>query len=203
MRTDARRNRSAVLEAAGAVFAEHGLDVSLNEIARRAGVGNATLYRHFPTREALVAELFERQMERYLATAEDAVAADDPSAAFTQCITATCELQAANRALADLLVSLQPVSPRVDAMRSRQYVAIGRVIERAVGAGVVRADLRAADVAVLLVANAGLIRRTADDAPGASARLVAMWLAGATADDTHTAPPAPTEQEISLALLRH
>ena len=77
MRTDARRNRSAVLEAAGAVFAEQGLDVSLNQIARRAGVGNATLYRHFPTREALVVELFERQMECYLATAEDAATAED------------------------------------------------------------------------------------------------------------------------------
>jgi AcrR family transcriptional regulator len=203
MRTDARRNRSAVLEAAGAVFAEHGLDVSLNEIARRAGVGNATLYRHFPTREALVAELFERQMECYLATAEQAATSEDPSAAFRQCITATCELQATNRTLADLLVSLQPVSPRVDEMRTRQYAAISTVIERAVRAGVVRADLRAADVAVLLVANAGLIRRTADDAPGASARLVALWLGGATAIDAQTAPPAPTEQEIGQALLRH
>jgi AcrR family transcriptional regulator len=203
MRTDARRNRSAVLEAAGAVFAEHGLDVSLNEIARRAGVGNATLYRHFPTREALVAELFERQMECYLATAEQAATSEDASAAFRQCITATCELQATNRTLADLLVSLQPVSPRVDEMRARQYAAISTVIERAVRAGVVRADLRAADVAVLLVANAGLIRRTADDAPGASARLVALWLGGATAIDAQTAPPAPTEQEIGQALLRH
>jgi AcrR family transcriptional regulator len=202
MRTDALRNRSAVLQAAGVVFAEHGLDVSLNEIARRAGVGNATLYRHFPTREALIAELFERQMERYLATAEQAATAKDSAAAFRRCITATCELQAANRALADLLVSLQPVSSRVDEMRDRQYAAISTVIERAVRAGVVRGDLRAADVAVLLIANAGLIRRTADDAPGASARLVAVWLDGATVTDADTAPPAPSEQEIRLALQR-
>ena len=203
MRTDAARNRSAVLEAAGAIFAEHGLDVSVNEIARRAGVGNATLYRHFPTREAIVAELFERQMQRYLATAEEAVSVADPSAAFRQCITVTCELQASNRALADLLVSLQPVSPQVDAMRDRQYAAVGSVIERAVRAGVVRADLRNADVAVLLIANAGLIRRTADDAPGASARLVALWLAGVTATDAQAAPLPPTEQEIGQALLHH
>ncbi|CAN5420101.1 helix-turn-helix domain-containing protein [soil metagenome] len=202
MRTDAQRNRSAVLDAAGAVFAERGLDVSLNAIARRAGVGNATLYRHFPTREALVAELFERQMERYLATAEQAAALGDTLMAFHRCITATCELQAANRALADLLVSLEPVSPKVDEMRTRQYAAINTVIKRAVDAGVVRADLRAADVAVLLVANAGLIRRTADDAPGASARLVALWLGGATEFNARTAPPAPTEDEIGQALLR-
>lgn len=203
MRTDAQRNRSALLEAAGEVFAEHGLDVSLNEIARRAGVGNATLYRHFPTREALVIELFERQMERYLATAEQAAADDDPLLAFRRCITTTCELQAGNRALADLLVSMQPVSAQVDGMRARHYAAITTVIERAVGVGVVRADLRAADVAVLLVANAGLIRRTADDAPGASARLVALWLDGASVTDAQAGPPAPTEQEIGRALLRH
>ena len=56
---------------------------------------------------------------------------------------------------------------------------------------------------MLLVANAGLIRRTADDAPGASARLVALWLGGATVIDAETAPPAPSEQEIGRALLRH
>lgn len=202
MRTDAERNRAAVLEAAAAVFAEQGLDVSLNEIARRAGVGNATLYRHFPTREALVAEAFARQMERYLTAAEEAAVASDPLIAFRECVAVTCELQAANRALADLLVSSQPVSPRVDGMRDRHYDAISRVIERAVAAGVVRADLRPADVAVLLFANAGLIHRTADDAPGASARLVEVWLVGATRSDADGGPPAPTEQEIARALLR-
>ncbi|MBU8811334.1 TetR/AcrR family transcriptional regulator [Mycolicibacterium goodii] len=202
MRTDAQRNRSAVLEAAGTVFAERGLDVSLNEIARRAGVGNATLYRHFPTREALVAEVFARQMQNYLTAAEGAAVADDPLVAFRGFVTATCELQAASRALADLLVSLQPVSPEVDEMRDRHYEVISRVIRRAVDSGVVRADLRPSDIAVLLMANAGLIRRTADDAPGASARLVAVWLAGATRPDWAAGPPAPAEEDIAQALLR-
>jgi len=202
VRTDAQRNRSAVLAAAASVFAEHGLEVSLNEIARRAGVGNATLYRHFPTREALVAEVFADQLEQYLDSAERAAAAEDPLAGFCDCIATTCELQSSNRALADLLVSLQPVSPRVDAMRDRHYEAISTVIERAVAAGVVRADLRPADVAVLLMANAGVVRRTVDDAPGASARLIAVWLAGATRPDARVGPPAPSEQEVVQALLR-
>lgn len=202
MRTDAQRNRQAVSAAAASVFAEHGLDVSLNEIARRAGVGNATLYRHFPTREALVAEVFANQLEHYLGIAERSAAAEDPLTAFCECITTTCELQRSNRALADLLVSLQPVSPRVDAMRDRHYEAINTVIERAVDAGVVRADLRPADVAVLLMANAGLVRQTVDDAPGASARLIAMWLAGATTPDAQMGPPPPSEREIAQALLR-
>lgn len=191
-----------MLEAAERVFAERGLDVSLNEVARRAGVGNATLYRHFPAREKLVAAVFARQMEGYLAAAEAAALAEDPLVAFCDFVTATCELQAANRALADLLVSLQPVSPEVDAMRGRHYEVIGGVIERAVGAGVVRADLRRSDVAVLVMANAGLIGRTADDAPGASARLVALWLAGATRLGLEAGPPAPAEEAIGRALLR-
>ncbi|WP_255413247.1 TetR/AcrR family transcriptional regulator [Mycobacterium sp. 3519A] len=202
MRTDAQRNRSAVLAAAASVFAEHGLDVSLNEIARRAEVGNATLYRHFPTREALVAEVFANQLEHYLGVAERAAAAEDPLVAFCECIAATCELQRPNRALADLLVSLHPVSPRVDELRDRHYEAISTVIERAVDAGVVWADLRPADVAVLLMANAGLVRRTIDDAPGASARMVAVWLAGATRPDAQMGPPAPSEREVAQALLR-
>lgn len=201
MRTDAASNRSALLEAAESAFSEHGLDVSLNEIARRAGVGNATLYRHFADRCALVAELFERQLRKYCAVAEDAASMSDPAVAFRVAITATAELQAGNRALAGLLVSLRPVSPAVDELRGRHYAAVRTVVERAVAAGAVRADVTPADVAVLLVANEGLIHRTADDAPGASARLVALWLQGVGAQDVGEPLPAPpTEDQMTRVL---
>ncbi|GFG53712.1 TetR family transcriptional regulator [Mycolicibacterium agri] len=203
MRTDAASNRSALLEAAEAAFAEHGLDVSLNEIARRAGVGNATLYRHFRDRSALVAELFERQLRRYCTLAKEAADAPDPATAFREAITATAALQASNRALAGLLVSLQPVSPAVDELRDRHYAAIRTVVERAVAAGAVHGDVTPADVAVLLIANEGLIRRAADDAPGASARLVALWLEGVGAHAPDEPLPAPpTEEQMAQVLSR-
>ena len=201
MRADAQRNRMAVLAAAEAVYAEQGVDVSLNEIARRAKTGNATLYRHFPTREALLVEVYTGQLERYCALAEDAAQADDPVSALSDCIIATCALQATNRGLADLLASLRPLSPRVEELRARHYRAIAALFKRAVRSGKVRADASPADLAVLLIANAGLIHRTAEDAPRSSARLVALWLAGLISPEIPVeVPPAPTDRQIRRAL---
>lgn len=201
MRADAERNRSAALAAAETLYADQGIDVSLNEIARRAGIGNATLYRHFPTREALLAEVYAVRLERYCAIAENAAVADDPMAALRDCVVDTCALQAANRGLADLLASLRPLSPHVEELRLRHHRAVTTVFTRAVCSGRVRADASPADLAVLLIANAGLIHRTADHAPGSSARLVGLWLAGIVGpDESIEVQPAPAEAEIRRAL---
>lgn len=201
MRADAQRNRRAVLAAAEALYAERGMDVSLNEIARRAQTGNATLYRHFPTREALLAEVYTGHLERYCALAEEAAHSDDPVAALRDCVTATCALQATNRGLADLLASLRPLSPRVEELRARHYRAVATMFERAAGSGKVRADASPADLAVLLIANAGLIHRTVEDAPRSSARLAALWLAGLLCPEALVeVPPAPTDPQIRRAL---
>ncbi|ORB24982.1 hypothetical protein BST38_28265 [Mycolicibacterium parafortuitum] len=202
VRADAERNRSAVLAAAEQVYAEQGVDVSLNEIARRAGIGNATLYRHFPTREALLAEVFSGHLEQYCGLAEAAADGDDPVAALRDCVTATCALQATNRGLADLLASLQPMTPHVEELRRRHHRAIATVFSRAVRSGGVRRDVSPVDLAVLLMANAGLIHRTVDDAPPSSARLVALWLAGVTGGRDDELPPAPSEPDIRRALGR-
>ena len=201
MRADARRNRSAALAAAEATYAEQGVEVSLNEIARRAGIGNATLYRHFPTHVELLSEVYALHLDRYCAIAEGAAEADDPATALRDCVIATCALQATNRGLADLLASLQPLSPHVESLRRRHHRAVSTVFARAVRSGGVRADASPVDLAVLLIANAGLIHRTVDDAPGASARLVALWLTGLlSADIPVEVPPAPTDPEIRRAL---
>jgi AcrR family transcriptional regulator len=200
VRADAERNRSAVLAAAEAVYAEQGVEVSLNEIARRAGIGNATLYRHFPSREALLSEVYAGQLERYCAIAENAAHADDPVTALRDCVTATCALQATNRGLADLLASLRPLSPHVEELRARHYRAIATLFRRAVRSGKVRVDASPADLAVLLIANAGLIHRTADHAPRSSPRLVALWLAGLVSRESLEVPPAPTDPQVRRAL---
>jgi AcrR family transcriptional regulator len=201
VRADAQRNRMAVLAAAESVYAEQGVDVSLNEIARRANTGNATLYRHFPTREALLAEVYTGHLERYCALAEDAARADDPVIALRDCVVATCALQATNRGLADLLASLRPLSCRVEELRVRHHRAIAKVFRRAVRSGKVRADASPADLAVLLIANAGLIHRTVEEAPRSSARLVALWLAGLISPEIHIeVPSAPTDPQIRRAL---
>ncbi|BDX35205.1 TetR family transcriptional regulator [Mycobacterium antarcticum] len=190
-----------MLDAAEAVYAEQGVEVSLNEIARRAEIGNATVYRHFPTREVLLAEVYTGHLERYCELAEDAACAADPVIALRDCVTATCALQATNRGLADLLASLRPLSPHVEELRARHHLAIATVFKRAVRSGKVRADATPVDMAALLIANAGLIHRTADHAPRSSARLVALWLAGLIFHEISVeVPPAPSDPQIRRAL---
>jgi AcrR family transcriptional regulator len=110
LRADAERNRLAVVAAARAVFGERGLDAPLDEIARRAGVGNATLYRRFPSRHQLVAAVFAQTLRDVLATMERSLADPDPWKGFCDYVWYVCGLQAADRGLADLLTMSMPIA---------------------------------------------------------------------------------------------
>src|SRR6201991_4974801 len=88
LRADARRNRERVLTAARAAFAEHGREAQMDDVARRAGVGVGTVYRHFPTKEALVNALALDLFEKLVQGAREALAIEDPWEAFTQALWA-------------------------------------------------------------------------------------------------------------------
>jgi AcrR family transcriptional regulator len=103
LRADAARNRAAILAVARDVFAEQGLEAPLEVIAARAGVGIATLYRRFPTREKLVAAALVEKIAQYAQAAEQALEVPDPWAGFAWFVQRICELQACDRGLGDLL----------------------------------------------------------------------------------------------------
>src|SRR2546430_8742235 len=103
LRTDAQANRHRIVEAARAVFAERGVDAPLDDIAKRAGVGNATLYRRFPTRELLIAAVFEARVAEYADAATEALRALDPWAGFCHFAQHVFTMQAADRGLSDVL----------------------------------------------------------------------------------------------------
>ena len=103
LRADAARNRDAIVAVAREVFAEQGLEAPLEAIAARAGVGIATLYRRFPTREKLVAAALVDKVAEYVDAARQALAVPDPWAGFAGCVERICELQAGDRGLSDLL----------------------------------------------------------------------------------------------------
>src|SRR3954469_13117752 len=103
LRADAERNRRRLVAAAREVFAEEGLSASTNEVARRAGVGVATLFRRFPTRDALVAAAFEEKMEAYGAAVRDALDDPDPWHGFCTYLETVCAMQARDRGFADVL----------------------------------------------------------------------------------------------------
>ena len=201
MRADARRNRQRLLAAALAAFTEHGADdASLDEIARRAGVGNATLYRRFPTRCDLVAAVFLGAMQEIVDAAGRALAERDPWTALTGHLTFLCELQAANRAIADLLTTAVCGMPELERLRAAALDALTELIDRAKAHGDLREDFGHEDVVLILMANAGLIERTAAAAPGAARRHLGYVLDGLRAPARAPAAPPPGEGQVIEAM---
>src|SRR5829696_5455453 len=111
LRADAARNREAIVEAARAVFAEQGLNAPLDEIAKRAGTGNATLYRRFPTRSDLVAAVFADRMVEHRNAVETALADPDPWEGFAAYVRAAAAMQSRDRGIADLVTMELTTAP--------------------------------------------------------------------------------------------
>lgn len=149
MRADARRKREAVLTAAVEVFAEHGVDIALDEVARRAGVGIATLYRHFPTREALITGAYVREVDKLCDGVEDLLAempADQAMVSWMQRFTGYVAVRPGmGQALKSIVMSTDAVA--LQASQDRIHAAIRRLVEAGVESGVIRADITPEDVA--------------------------------------------------------
>ena len=200
LRADAARNRAAIVEAARTVFAEQGLDAPLDDIAKLAGTGNATLYRRFPTRGDLVAAVFADRMAEHVSAVEAALADEDPWRGFSSYVRAATAMQARDRGIADLVTMNVPSAPEIEELRTRAYDGMVRLIERARGAGTLRPDFTDQDVVLLLMANAGLVERAHGIAAGASARLVALLLDGLRASAATDAPAAPDPADVIAAM---
>ena len=163
LRADARRNRARVLEAADAVFIAKGASASTGEIARAAGVGIGTVFRHFPTKEALLQAIVTARMQRLAADAEALIGADDPGATFYTFFERMVEQTATKKVLTDALASAgvdvkSVVAPYADALKR----ALGELLARAQAAGAVRGDIGIPDVIALLMGAA----RSAEHATG-------------------------------------
>ena len=196
LRADAAANRRRILEAARAVFAERGIDAPFDEIARRAGVGNATLYRHFPSRDVLLAAVFEARLAEYARAATEALQAPDPWLGFGQYAERVFAMQVADRGLSDMLTMTLQSAEGLDELRDRAYRDFAELVRRAQAAGRLRADFVPEDFALLLLANEGVVRRTGEAAPLAWRRFLALVLDGCRAEGAHAlpAPPLPAQR---------
>jgi AcrR family transcriptional regulator len=205
LRADAERNRSRLVSAAGEVFAEQGLDAPLEDIAERAGVGIATLYRRFPTREELIAATYEAKMADYANTVEEALRAPDTWAGFSGCVERMCAMQAENRGFTSVITMPLPISTEALALRDRAKAALHTLVQRAQEEGVLREDFTPEDVPLLLMANAGILRATRDVAPHAWRRLVAYQLQAfhARGDRSGPLPAAPTPVQMNRIMMAH
>jgi AcrR family transcriptional regulator len=152
-RSDAVRNHKRVIKAARAVMARDGLNAQMEDIARRAQVGVGTVYRHFPTKEDLVAALAVERFERLAELAEQALANEDPAAAFEDFIRASAKVQSEDRALSEVLTSPDVMKEAAENVGILELTT--RVVRRAQKAGAVRKDADPRDVPMFLCGLAG------------------------------------------------
>ncbi len=151
MRADAVRNRAKIVEAARAAFAESGLATQMEDVARRADVGVGTLYRHFPTKDALVRALIVDKFERMAEVARRALEDEaDPWEAFAGVLREGAERQQRDRSLAQTLAGQPQEAFEAAVNETRLNEHMAELIARAQRAGVVRTDLRAEDIPLVM-----------------------------------------------------
>lgn len=151
LRADARRNRQRLLEAATAAFAAEGLSVPLDEIARRAAVGPGTLYRHFPTKEALFDAVLRERFQRLADEAQALRGAADPATALLDFIGRLVEEAAPKRDLVDALASGGiELSAALAGTAAQLRSEIGDLLVRAQRTGAIRDDVTTADLMALI-----------------------------------------------------
>jgi len=171
LRSDAQRNLERILEAARAIFAEHGLEASVADVAARAGVGTATIFRRFATKDELLAAVLESELDGLLVRAEQA-------ASLSELMTAMIERFISARCLCEAIGSELFEQPDVAALKARIGAMLTELLHREQEAGTIRADVTLEDVEFLLHAlgHAGL--STEKTTPGAWRRYVDVVLAG-------------------------
>jgi AcrR family transcriptional regulator len=188
LRADARRNREAVLEAARVAFAEQGVICQMDDIARTAGVGVGTVYRHFKTKDDLVDALAFERFERLRELGLEALEKDDPWTAFEEFMRESARIQTEDRALSEVLTS-RPETMRRAAESVDMLGLVGEVLGRAQAAGVVRKDAHPHDIPMLMCALAGTYRNPMSDPE----RYIGIALDGLRAPGAKLTklPPAP------------
>jgi AcrR family transcriptional regulator len=175
-RADAVRNRDLLLTAAAAAFAARGAEVSLEDIARSAGVGIGTLYRHFPTRESLVEAVYRHEIDVLCARADELLEILPPDRALAEWMQLFVQHVATKRGMLSLLKPLLSTNPNFsDQTRGRATAAATKLLEAGVAAGTVRADVDGGD---LLRAVGGICMSTDQERSEASERLVGLLFDG-------------------------
>ena len=203
LRRDAQRNRDSILVAARALLARDGVDASVEEITREAGVGMGTLYRHFPTKADLVDAVLADAFAEIVQAAEDAAACEDGWTGFTSFLERTLAQHAANWGLKDVLASSEQGRERAEAMRARLRPLLRQVIARAQEQGTLRADFAVEDMPVLFWASGRVIEVTNNAAPDSWRRYLGFILDGLRAESaTPLQVPALTRAQLARASKR-
>lgn len=177
LRADARRNYDRILAAAEAEVARSGASASLEEIARQAGVGSATLHRHFPTRQALLEEVFHDRVEALCTQARELATSHEPGEALVTWLRAVAVYGATTRGLAASLMMGPPQPPSGTGCGEMLLDAGGELLRRAQDAGAVRRETSMIDL-LTLVNAVSLVTEGDADAADEAVRLVSLAIDG-------------------------
>ena len=207
LRADAARNRARLIEAARAVFAERGLDATMDEIARRAGVGVGTAYRRFRNRDDLINALLDERLEAFMGIVEASLDEPDPSRALSGFIERWMEMQAEDRGFRELLLQSVDGRERLRAFRSRLRPLIGELLRRARAAGELRPDVVEDDVILVSLMTGAVADFAACVEPKLWRRALALQLDGlrarrAGASPLPVGPLDPEQADRAMAAWR-
>ncbi|GAC1441351.1 MAG: TetR/AcrR family transcriptional regulator [Solirubrobacteraceae bacterium] len=198
LRRDAERNRQLILEAATRLFAARGLGVSLDEIARAAGVGVGTVYRRFPSRERLIDALFDERVNEIVALAEAGLEDPDPWRGLVGFIEGALTRQAADRGLKELLLGTAEGRAKIELIRARMLPLGTAMVHRAQEAGALRRDFSPRDLPLLQMMLGAVVDVSAATSPELWRRFLALTLDGMRADGVRSELPVPAVEEAEL-----
>jgi AcrR family transcriptional regulator len=190
LRADARRNREAVLAAAKKLFADRGLEAQMPDVARRAGVGVGTVYRHFPAKDDLIAALVAERFERFAQEASRALEHEDAWAGLEDFIRFSAELQADDRGLCEVMGSRPDVMDAAARAAGLPDLA-DRLVKRAQRSGQLRADLAWEDIPMIACGLGRITQTDVGPAAGRWPRLVEIILDGLRAPGSGELPRCP------------
>jgi len=202
LRRDARESRDKLIAAAQAEFAAHGVEASLEGIAREAGVAIGTLYRHFPSRLDLLMAALRPRLQEFVEGADSALATEDPWAAFVAYLENLFAVQAGDRGFNDFLSRRFPGDPETERIHDLMCQQIENVLARAQEAGQARPDITRADIVNLIWSNGRIIDATSAGAPTAWRRQLHLMLDAYRAERAHPIPEPPmTDQQLYDAMV--
>ena len=205
LRKDAALNRERLLAAASELFAERGLDVTLNDIAHRAGVGVGTAYRRFANKDEVIDALFEQRLQEVAALANEALSAADAWLGFVSFLERSLQLQFGDRGLTQIMNNPHLGQARVNEARDRIAPLIADIVHRAQRQGALRADFDQSDVIFIQVALTAVMDSTRELAPQLYRRYLTMLLDGLRADERPLTPlpaDALTANQTHAAMTR-
>jgi AcrR family transcriptional regulator len=199
LRADARENRDRILDAARTLFSERGLEASMREVARRAGVGPATLYRRFPTKQALIDAVFADELRACRRIVADGCADPDPWRGLSSVIEELSVLNVGNRGFVDAFMSARPQTSVFFHHRAALVSQLGALASRAKRAGRLRHDFAVDDLVLVLLAARGLSSTHAAIRTAAARRFAALLLDAFRENTTNgTLPPKPSLVQEAL-----